>query len=143
MNRRIAMLIVTLGIAHAAALGAQAPAPLRLEVGAPQVDGRVYPPHRARNRVYPPNATTAATSWTNELTIGDSAGVAVMRWVTLGTQPNGITWELRQTYDAVTLAPMAYSYRNSAGVEKVFGVTGTRVTGHIRTPADSVARAFD
>jgi hypothetical protein len=143
MNRARFALVLIVSLIAAAPVEAQAPSPLRLEVGAAQVDGRVYPPHRARNRVYPPNATTPVTSWTNELTIADSAGVRVMRWVTLGTQPNGVTWDLRQTYDARTLAPIAYSYRNSAGVEKMFTVNGTHVTGHIRTPNDSVARPID
>lgn len=145
MNRSIATVVLTFGLAAAAAapLGAQAPAPLRLEVGAPEVDGRIYPQHRARNRVYPPNATTHSTTWTNQLVLGDSAGVQVMRWITLGTQPNGTTWELLQTYNARTLAPMSYSFRNSAGVMKTFGVDGTRVRGRIRTPADTTTRDFD
>ena len=120
-----------------------APARLAIEVGSAEVDGRFYPPHRARNRVYPPGATTAVTTWTNELTLGDSAGMPVMRWVTLGTQPNGTTWELLQTYHAVTLAPITYSYRNSAGAEKLFRIAGTRVSGHLRAPGDSAARPFE
>ena len=144
MHRRLfAVLALSLTILPLDDAQAQAPAPLRLEVGAPEVDGRVYPPHRARNRVYPPGATTHSTTWTNELTLADSAGVRVMRWVTLGTQPNGTTWDLRQTYNAQTLAPMAYSYRNSAGVEKIFNVHGTHVAGHIRTPNDTAARPID
>lgn len=123
--------------------GPEAPAPLVIEVGSAHVDGRFYPPHRARNRVYPPGASSAVTSWTNELTLGDSAGVPVMRWVTLGTQSNGTTWDLRQTYHAITLAPIAYAYRNSAGAEKVFRVDGTRVVGHLRAPADSAVTRFD
>lgn len=134
----LALILVPCGGARA-----QAPAPLRLEVGAAEVDGRMYPPHRARNRVYPPNATTPTTSWTNELVLGDSAGVPVMRWITLGTQPNGTTWELLQTYNARTLAPMSYSYRNSAGALKTFGVEGTRVRGRMRTVADTTLRDFD
>jgi len=143
-NPLLAALLCVAAAAPAAAQGsAAAPAPLRLEVGAPEVDGRMYPPHRARNRVYPPNATTPVNTWTNELTLGDSAGVPVMRWVTLGTQANGNTWELYQTYNARTLAPMTYSYRNSAGFEKFFGVHGTQVRGHTRMPNDSVAQPFD
>ena len=146
MNRTLLPLALALAALPAPAIAQSAQTalpPMRLEVGAPEVDGRMYPPHRARNRVYPPNATTPATSWTNELTLGDSAGVQVMRWVTLGTQPNGTTWELLQTYNARTLAPMSYSYRNSAGFVKTFGVEGMRVRGRIRTPTDSVTRDFD
>ena len=144
MHRRsFAGIALVLALVPLTEARAQAPAPLRLEVGAAEVDGRVYPPHRARNRVYPPNATTHSTTWTNELTLADSAGVRVMRWVTLGTQPNGTTWELLQTYNARTLAPMAYSYRNSAGYQKTFNVEGTRVRGRMRTPADTTLREFD
>ena len=143
MHRRSFALALALALVPLTDAHAQAPAPLRLEVGAAEVDGRVYPPHRARNRVYPPNATTYSTTWTNELTLADSAGVRVMRWVTLGTQPNGTTWELLQTYNARTLAPMAYSYRNSAGYQKTFNVEGTRVRGRMRTPADTTLREFD
>lgn len=138
-----AVIVFVLVPATAAAQASAEPEPLVIEVGSAEVDGRFYPPHRARNRVYPPGATTAVTSWTNELTLGDSAGIPVMRWVTLGTQPNGTTWDLRQTYHAITLAPIAYAYRNSAGVEKSFRIDGTRVTGQLRTPNDSVAQPFD
>ena len=116
------------------------PEPLELEVGSSEIDGRMYVPHSARNRVYPPGATTAVTSWTNDLTIADSAGRQVHRWVTLGTQPNGTTWELRQTFDARTLAPMAYWFRASNGAEKVLAIDGTRVRGWIRTPTDTTRR---
>ena len=154
MNNRALVLILALG--HGTACGTaiegpplngradgDVPAALRLEVGSPEVDGRVYPPHRARNRVYPPGATEAVTTWTNELTLGDSAGVRVMRWVTLGRQPSGTSWELLQTYDARSLAPMAYSYRASNGAEKVLRIVGTRVTGWIRSPTDSTRRDVD
>ena len=142
-HRLHAAAALTLAVVTFADAGAQAPAPLRLEVGSAEVDGRMYPPHRARNRVYPPGATTPVNTWTNELTLGDSAGVPVMRWVTLGQQANGTRWELYQTYNAITLAPMTYSYRNSAGMEKFWGVHGTHIGGHVRLPNDSVARPID
>lgn len=142
-HRLIAHAALALIFVPPAGARAQAPAPLRIEVGAPEVDGRVYPPHRARNRVYPPGATTPVNTWTNELTLGDSAGVPVMRWVTLGQQANGNRWELYQTYNAITLAPMTYSYRNSAGSEKFFGVHGTHIGGYVRAPNDSAARPID
>ena len=146
MNKRLAVLALAFaaGCGPAAERTADAaPRHLRLEVGSPEVDGRMYPPHRARNRVYPPGATEATTTWTNELTLGDSAGVRVMRWVTLGQQPNGTRWELLQTYDARTLAPMAYSYRAGNGAEKVLRIDGTRVRGWVRSPADSTRRDVD
>ena len=145
IRRTVALAIFVCACAPAAtaAQSATEPAPLVIEVGSHAVDGRFYPPHRARNRVYPPGATSPATSWTNELTVGDSAGMPVHRWVTLGTQPNGTTWDLRQTYHAITLAPISYAYRNSAGAEKSFRVDGTTVRGHLRTPNDSVAQPFE
>src|SRR5687767_4958992 len=83
------------------------------EVGSDAVDGRVYGPHAARVRVYTDaGGATPVSEWTNELTLGDSAGKRVMRWVTKGRRqgPGGqpVAWELRQTYDARTLAPMGY-----------------------------------
>lgn len=112
---------------------------LYLQVGSPEVDGRVFPPHRARNTVYIGDATTPVGSWTNELTVGDSAGIPVMRWVTLGRQGNGGTWELRQTYHAHSLAPLAWYYANSGGAETTLRLTGSRVHGVQRAPdADDV-----
>jgi hypothetical protein len=50
------------------------------------MNGRVYVPHAARVRVglldTPPTAEC-----TNELTVGDSTGRRVIRWVTKGTRP--------------------------------------------------------
>ena len=96
---------------------------VRLEVGSPEVNGRIYAPHAARVRVRVGEGDgRLVAEWTNELTHGDSAGRAVHRWVTKGTRflPTGDTvqWELRQTYDAVTLAPYGYASRSSAGEER-------------------------
>lgn len=147
MNNRLRALLLAVATGCAAPVTERAtdaaPTHLRLEVGSPEVDGRVYPPHHARNRVYPPGATESTTTWTNELTLGDSAGVRVMRWVTLGQQPNGTRWELLQTYDARTLAPIAYSYRATNGAEKALRIDGTRVRGWIRSPTDSTRRNVD
>src|SRR5688500_17967963 len=83
---------------------------LRVAVGAREVNGRVFPPHAARVTAYVgPGEGRLRAEWTNVLTLGDSAGRRVMHWVTTGTQYplNGdpVKWELRQTYDAQTLAP--------------------------------------
>jgi hypothetical protein len=119
---------------------------LRVEVGSPLVDGRFYVPHRARNRVYPPGATEATNSWTNELTLGDSAGVPVMRWVTRGEQqtPNGVvpTYELYQTYNAITLAPMAYLLRSANGGVTQLSINGKHVRGEQR-PANGTPTQID
>lgn len=120
---------------------------LRLEVGSPEVDGRVFPFHRARNRVYMGDATEPNVTWTNELTLGDSAGIRVMRWVTRGEvrTPNGGTgtWELLQTYDAATLAPLAYSSKSSAGGFMNLQMDGLGVRGVRKAPGDTLVREVD
>jgi hypothetical protein len=123
-------------------------ADIRLEAGSTKVNGRVYGPHAARVRVRvgaPDSPITA--EWTNELTLGDSAGRRVMRWVTRGTRqaPNGgtMTWELRQTYDAVTLAPYGYHSTSSLGGFTQLTLNGTHVRGTRRTAGDSTVHAVD
>ena len=128
------------------AVPAASPVPsdtLRLEVGSPEVNGLILPPHRARNSVYVGDATTPVTTWTNELTVGDSAGIQVMRWVTRGTQANGATWELLQTYNARTLAPLRWAMKSSAGADSRLVIDGTRVTGTWKTPADAEPKTVE
>lgn len=56
---------------------------IRLEVGAKELDGRVYARHAARVRVWVgPGQGRMRAEWTNVLTVGDSAGRQVHRWVT-------------------------------------------------------------
>jgi hypothetical protein len=124
------------------------PDTLHLHVGSPAVNGRIYAPHTARVRVQVGDSASAPTAeWTNDLTLGDSAGRPVMRWITKGTQfaPNGnrVTWELRPTYDAVTLAPYGYQSRSSLGGYSRLTFDGPRVRGVRKLPADSVERAVD
>ena len=106
---------------------------LRLEVGAREVDGRVYSPHAAMVRVYVGNATTPRSVWTNVLTVGDSAGRKLHYWLTTGTQvtPAGDTvkWELRQIYDAITLAPYSIVRTASNGTMSSLKIDGKRVHG--------------
>lgn len=114
----------------------------RVQVGSPQVNGRVYAPHKARVRVHVGELTTPPTAeWVNELTLGDSAGRPVMRWVTTGTAnrgtPREVTWELRQTYDAVSLAPLGYASRSSAGGFTSLVIDGQQVRGSRKAPTDS------
>ena len=116
------------------------PDTLRLEVGAREIDGGVYAPHAARVRVYVGAGDgRMRAEWTNVLTLGDSAGRRVMRWVTRGTQypPNGdpVRWELRQTYDAKTLAPYGIARTASTGLVTSLRIDGTRVTGTRRASA--------
>lgn len=116
---------------------------LRVAVGAREVDGRVYAPHAARVRVYVgAGAGRMRAEWTNVLTLGDSAGRRVMRWVTTGTQfpLNGdpVRWELRQTYDAHTLAPYGIARTATTGLATSLRIDGTRVTGTRRASANAV-----
>ena len=115
---------------------------IRVEVGAPEVDGRVYRPHAARVRVWVgggPGEGRMRAEWTNVLTLGDSAGRRVMRWVTTGTQitPAGdsVRWELRQTYDAITLAPYGIARTASNGATTSLRIDGRNVTGTRRANA--------
>jgi hypothetical protein len=124
------------------------PDTIRLEVGSRAVNGSVYAPHAARVRVRvgaPDSPITA--EWTNELTLGDSAGRRVMRWVTKGTRqaPTGgtMTWEIRQTYDAVTLAPYGYHSSSSLGGFIQLTLDGTRVRGTKRVPGDTTVQPVD
>ena len=119
-------------------LGAQRPDTIRIEVGSPQLDGRVYHPHAARVNVRVGDSSRVTATWTNELTIGDSAGRAVMRWVTKGE-----TWELRQTYDARTLAPMTYSRTSNTGAFQHLTITDRRMRGTKRVPGDTTVQQVD
>ncbi len=132
----------------ASALIATAQAPtadtIRLEVGAAQVDGRVFSPHRARVivRLGAPDGPIVA-DWINELSVGDSSGRAVHRWVTRGTQRpvNGAssTWEIRQTFDAHTQAPLGYQRTGSGGADVRLVINGINVTGHRKLAVQSAS----
>jgi hypothetical protein len=121
---------------------------IRIEVGSRELNGKVYAPHAARVRVRIGTDTSRIVGeWTNELSVGDSAGRAVHRWVTKGTQypPNAqpVTWELRQTYDAVTLAPLGYLSTRSNGAKSQLSITGTRVRGTRVAPGDTTVHPVD
>ena len=121
---------------------------IHVEIGSKEVDGRVYKPHAARVRVQvgaedsPPVA-----EWTNELTLGDSAGRPIMRWVTRGTRTaaggNKVTWELRQTYDAITLAPYGHVSTSSAGAMSQMAIDGTRIRGRRQAAGSATAEPLD
>lgn len=141
---------VVLAIAAAAGPMAQQSASdtIRLDVGSRAVDGRVYAPHAARVRVWVgPGEGRMRAEWTNVLTHGDSAGRKVHRWVTTGTQitPSGDTvkWELRQTYDARTLAPYGIARRTSTGAFSFLQIDGRRVQGSRRAGANAVLELLD
>jgi hypothetical protein len=113
---------------------------LRLEVGAQEVDGRVYKPHAAKVRVYVGDGPMRA-EWTNVLQVGDSAGRPVHYWTTTGksiTQSGDtLHWELQQTYDAITLQPYSIVRTGSNGLESRLTIDGTRVYGTRRTSAQA------
>jgi hypothetical protein len=108
---------------------------VRLQVGAKEVDGRVYKPHAAKVKVYTPEGRVRS-EWTNVLTVRDSAGKQLHFWLTTGTQvtPAGDTahWELRQVYDAVTLQPYSIVRTASNGTYSSLRIDGLRVHGKRR-----------
>jgi hypothetical protein len=120
---------------------------VRIEVGSPALDGRVYLPHTAQVRVRLDDSARVVATWTNELTLADSAGRPLMRWVTKGTQNPGTdrasTWELRQTYDARTLAPLRYALTSSSGAASQLTIDGRRVRGTRRSPGDTTIHQVD
>ena len=122
---------------------------LKLEVGAKQVDGRVYKPHAAKVRVYngPDGQQRLRTEWTNVLTVRDSAGKQLHFWLTTGAQamPNGDTvkWELRQVYDAITLQPYSIERTASNGTELKLRIDGLRVHGTRRAGASAPVEQID
>jgi hypothetical protein len=127
---------------------AASPDTIRLEVGSPEVNGKVYEPHAARVRVRVGEGEgRIVAEWTNELTLGDSAGRPIHRWVTKGTRfsPSGDTvrWEIRQTYDAVTLAPYGYASSSSNGAFARLKLEGRRVHGTRKLQNDSTVQQVD
>ena len=120
---------------------------LRLQVGSPEIDGRIFPSHSARNRTYRASGTAPVGTWTNDLSVGDSAGVPVHRWVSrgvqLGPEGAGSSWELVQTYDARTLAPLTYYRWASNGAFTRLRIEGTRVRGVQQVPGEAAPRTID
>jgi hypothetical protein len=145
---RVILPILLLAALAPAAVQAQKADTLRLEVGAREVDGRVYAPHAAKVRVYVgPAPGRVRSEWTNVLTLGDSAGRKVQQWVTTGKQvtPAGdtVNWELRQTYDAITLAPYSINRTSSNGGMVSLKIDGTRVHGSRRAAANAAVENVD
>lgn len=119
---------------------------VRIEVGSPLVDGSAYQPHRARVRVYLGSTDSPPTNeWTNELTIGDSAGRKVMRWVTLGRfdSAGAPGFDLRQTFDLVTLAPLGYNLKTRAGANISLAIDGNRMHGTRKLPNNPETEQVD
>jgi hypothetical protein len=132
----------------AAQSGATGNEVLRLEVGAKEVDGRVYQPHAAKVRVYVgPDQGTIRGEWTNVLTVRDSAGRKLHYWLTTGASvtPAGDTvrWELRQIYDAITLQPYSIVRTASNGAQSRLRIDGLRVHGTRRANANAPEEQID
>ena len=134
--RLLALLAITCITAEVSAQSADT---IFAEIGHPSIDGRLMKPHAARVRIY--RGDTLVSQWLNELTLGDSAGRSVMRWVTTGEPvpafPNRVTSVLRQTYDARTLAPMGYWSAASTGAYTRVAIDGRSVKGARRTATDT------
>ncbi len=146
-------MVVALGVTLLVALASATQPParsdtIRIDVGSPRIDGDIYAPHAARVRVrVGPGEGRMRAEWTNVLTHGDSAGRKIHRWVTTGTQvtPAGDTvrWELRQTYDAKTLAPLGITRTSSTGATSSLRIDGLRVRGTRRANATAPVEALD
>jgi hypothetical protein len=128
------LLVLTTGVSDPVPAGDT----IRVEIGSKSVDGRVYAPHAARVRTWVgPGEGTMRSEWTNVLTHGDSAGRKVHRWVTTGVQTTAtgekVRWELKQTYDAITLQPYGMHREASNGTFYRLRIDGTKVTGTRKT----------
>lgn len=131
------------------ALAAQAGGPadtIRLEVGSALVDGTRYLPHRARVRVHLNSLDTPPTNeWTNELTLGDSAGRRVARWVTLGQFDSaGVPgFDLRQTLDHRTMELLGYRLTTRSGADIALAIDGRRMRGTRKLPNAAEVQQVD
>jgi hypothetical protein len=147
MRRAILFSVSVLTIGTARSLSAQTAGDvMRFEVGAKEIDGRVYKPHAAKVKIYVGEQATGA-EWTNVLQVGDSAGRPVHYWTTTGTSvtPTGekVTWELQQTYDAITLQPYSIARTASNGLETRLKIDGLRVHGTRRMNANAPVENID
>ncbi len=137
-------LLLLLAIA-ANPLRAQSADTVRAEIGSAAIDARFMKPHAARVRIY--RGDSLVQQWLNELTVGDSAGRRVMRWVTTSEpvplNPHRPLSVLRQTYDARTLAPLGFSSTVSNGAFTRVAIDGNRVRGRRRTAADTTTIPID
>ena len=144
--RHPALLVLTATIVATDTARAQTPRDtIFAEVGHPAIDGRLMKPHAARVRIY--RGDTLVSQWLNELTLGDSAGRRVMRWVTTGEpvplNPTRTLSVLRQTYDARTLQPLGYSTTASTGAYMRVAMRDGRVVGARRTASDTTVMPID
>ncbi|HEY0304100.1 MAG TPA: hypothetical protein VGC44_03965 [Longimicrobiales bacterium] len=139
-------LLVTSASAAVAQTAPPAPEVLKLEVGAREIDGRVYKPHAAKVRVYNGQGVLRS-EWTNVLAVRDSAGKTLHYWTTTGKQitqsGDTLRWELRQIYDGVTLQPYSIVRTASNGLESRLTIDGTHVYGMRRMNASASIEPID
>jgi hypothetical protein len=148
MSRALAFALILAAAQPVLAQSRSAADTLRLEVGAKEIDGRVYRPHAARVRVYVgPGEGRIRAEWLNVLTEGDSAGRRLHYWLTTGTQVTAagdtVKWELRQTYDAITLQPYSIVRTASNGAMSSLRIDGRRVQGTRRAHANAPVEPVD
>jgi hypothetical protein len=139
MNQRACLIAVLTALLLPCAAWTQSNDTLRIEVGSKVLNGRVFKPHAARVKVYVGDQLT--NEWTNELTLGDSAGRPIMRWVTKTVySPTGVTNELLQTYDLETLQPYAFNSTSSNGAFTRYTISGRELRGTRRMPNDTTTQ---
>ena len=131
------LLVAVLVLAAGSTADAQSADTVFADVGSPAIDARLFQPHAARVRVY--RGDTLVSQWTNELSLGDSAGRRVMRWITTGepvpANPNRPLGVLRQTYDAVTLPNLATRTSSVPEHSVISGSMGGESAGPDAPPA--------
>ncbi len=151
MRRYLWLSGIIVALAPTTSRGQSAPSrdTLHIEVGSPHVNGRIYREHVARVLVQHSGPGAAPTShWTNTLTLGDSAGRPVQRWISAGAQgaPGASvspTWELYQNYDQETLAPYSYYFKATSGAETRLVIDGPRIRGTKRASANAPIQQVD
>lgn len=138
------MLSLALLVASFLATVPTAPADtIHLRVGSPEVDLSGMTAHDARVTVerLVEGVWQPVVEWTNHLSVGDSAGRKVHRWITRGLRPGDTdqpaAWELYQTFDARSIAPLALRRTSSDGSELILTYDGPRVRGTQRAGADA------
>jgi hypothetical protein len=139
--------LLTAGAARQPA--ATAPDTLRLEVGSPEVDLGSMRPHEARVQVerLAGESWQPVVEWTNRLEVGDSGGRAVHRWTTIGRRPAASSgpsaWELYQTFDRTSIAPLGLYRTGSDGVEVRLTIEGPLIRGTRRAAAGAPSSPVD
>lgn len=114
---------------------------LRLEVGSAAVNLDGMLPHEAKVTVerLVDGTWRPVVEWTNRLQVGDSAGIAVHRWTTIGTRPlpsgGTATWQLDQTFERRSIGLLGFRSTTSDGNETSYTPTGTGIAGTRRIGA--------